>query len=71
LVGTGVTSQAPSSNNNNNTNNKKNPRTQSQEKSATFNIKQQKVVFLELNCKERKEIVVYVNGGHAIVAVSI
>jgi len=71
LVGRGVTSQAPFRSNNNNTNSKKNPRTQSQEKSATFNIKQQRVVFLELNCKERKEIVVYVNGGHAIATVSI
>jgi len=55
LVGRGVTTQAPSSNNNNNNNNnKRNPRTESQEKSAAFNIKQHRVVFLELNSKERK-----------------
>jgi hypothetical protein len=35
---------------------KKNSRTQSQKKSATFNIKQQKVVFLEFSCKERKKM---------------
>jgi hypothetical protein len=58
LVGKGVITQAPSSSNNNNntrsnnTNSKRNPRTQSQEKFAAFNIKQQRVVFLELNWKE-------------------
>jgi hypothetical protein len=65
LVGRGVTTQAPSSsNNNNNTNNsnssnnntsKRNSRNQSQKKYVTFNIKQQKVVFLELNYKEGKK----------------
>jgi hypothetical protein len=29
--------------------------TQSQEKFAAFNMKQQRVVFLELNCKEGKK----------------
>jgi hypothetical protein len=61
LVGKGVTTQVPSnSNNNNNTSgntnnnntNKRNSRTQSQKKSNTFNIKQQRVIFLELNYKE-------------------
>jgi hypothetical protein len=68
LVGRGVTTQAPSSSsNNNNTNNtnnnnnsnkntsKRNSRTQSQKKSITFNIKQHRVVFLELNYKEGKK----------------
>jgi hypothetical protein len=32
----------------------KTQQTQSQEKFATFNIKRQGVVFLELNCKEGK-----------------
>jgi hypothetical protein len=59
LVGRGVTTQAPSSNNNNNNNtntniNKRKSRTQSQKKFVAFNIRQQRVVFLELNCKERK-----------------
>jgi hypothetical protein len=49
LVGKGVTTQALSSANNNNTSNKRNPRIQSQEKSAAFDIKWQKVNFLELN----------------------
>jgi len=41
LVGRGVATQTPFSNNNNNNNNtnKGNSRTQSQKKSATFNIK--------------------------------
>jgi hypothetical protein len=60
LVGRGVTTQAPSSNSNNNNNTSNNTsirnlRIQSQKKSTTFNIKQQKVVFLELDCKERKK----------------
>ncbi len=60
LAGRGVTTQAPSSSSNNNTksnntSNKKNPRTPSQEKFATFNIKQQIMVFLELNCKDGKK----------------
>jgi hypothetical protein len=60
LVGRGVTTQVPSnSNNNNNTSgntnnnntNKRNSRIQSQKKSTAY-IKQQRVVFLELNYKE-------------------
>jgi hypothetical protein len=53
LVGKNARAQAPSDNNNakNNTS-KKNSRTQSQKKFVTFNIKQQRIVFLELNCKE-------------------
>jgi hypothetical protein len=63
LVGIGVTLQAPSSGSNNNTTNnntnsnntnKINSKTQSKKKSTAFNIKQQRVVFLELSCKERK-----------------
>jgi len=42
-------------NNNNNTSNKRNPRTQSQEKFAAFNIKQQRAFFLELNYKKGKK----------------
>ncbi len=43
-----------------------------QEKSATFNIKQNIIVFLELNCiKKRKENVVYVNGGCVIAVMNI
>jgi hypothetical protein len=64
LVSRGVTAQAPSSN-------KRNPRTQSQEKSVAFNIKQQRAIFLELNYKEGKKNVVYVNNGHVIAVVSI
>jgi hypothetical protein len=66
LVGKGEITQVPFSNNNNtnnNTNNnnnntsnintnRRNSTTQSQKKSAIFNIKQQRRVFLELNCKE-------------------
>jgi hypothetical protein len=52
-------------------NSKRNSRTQSQKKSVAFNIKQQRVVFLELNCKEGKKNVVYVNDGHVMTAVSI
>jgi len=59
LVGRGVITQVPSSSNNNNNAigniNKKNSRTQSQKKSITFDIKQQRVVFLELNYKERNK----------------
>jgi hypothetical protein len=39
LVGRGVIAQAPSSTNNNNTSSNRNPRIQSQEKFAAFNIK--------------------------------
>jgi len=68
LVGKGVIAQTPS---NNNTGSKRSPRTQNQEKSAAFNIKRRKVVFLELNYKERKENVMYVNDGRAIATVNI
>jgi hypothetical protein len=84
LVGRGVTTQAPSNNNNsnntssntnNNTSNnntsKRNSRTQSSKKSVAFNIKQQKVVFLELRCKERKKNGVYVDGGCVMAVVNI
>ncbi|CAK9875041.1 unnamed protein product [Sphagnum jensenii] len=43
-------------NNINNINKRKNLRTQRQKKFATFNIKQQKKVFLELSCKEGKNM---------------
>jgi hypothetical protein len=71
LVGKSVTTQAPSrssnsinTNNNNiynkntsNTNtNKRNLGIQSQKKFVVFNIKQKKIVFLGLNCKERKNM---------------
>jgi len=68
LVGKGVIAQTPS---NNNTGSKRSPRTQNQEKSAAFNIKRRRVVFLELNYKERKENVMYVNDGRAIATVNI
>jgi hypothetical protein len=58
LVGRGVTTQAPSSSNNNTNSsntNKRNSRTQSQKKFVAFNIKQQIVVFLKLNCKEERK----------------
>jgi hypothetical protein len=45
--------------------------TQSQEKSIAFNIKQQRTIFLELNLKEGKKNVMYVNDGHVIAVVSI
>jgi hypothetical protein len=62
LVSRGVTAQAPFSSNNNNNNtsnnntNKRNSKTQSQKKSVAFNIKQQRVVFLELSCKKGKNM---------------
>jgi hypothetical protein len=75
LVGRGVTTQAPSnnSNNNNNTSNNtniRNLRIQSQKKSTTFNIKQERRVFL-ISLKKRKKHVMYVNGGRVMAAVSI
>jgi hypothetical protein len=72
LVGKSVIAQASfgSSNTSNNTN-KINSRTQSQNKFAAFNIKQQRVVFLKLSCKEGKKNIVYVNGGRVMAAVSI
>jgi hypothetical protein len=45
--------------------------TQSQEKSIAFNIKQQRTIFLELNLKEGKKNIMYVNDGHVIAVVSI
>ncbi len=69
LVGKNVTSQPPFGSSN--TSNNKNLKTQSEKKSGTFDIKQQRVVFLELNCKERKKNVVYVDGGHVMATVSI
>ncbi len=48
LVGRGVTTQAPSSSSNIKIN-KRNSRIQSQKKFVAFHMKQQKVVFLELN----------------------
>jgi uncharacterized protein YpiB (UPF0302 family) len=45
--------------------------TQSQEKSIAFNIKQQRTIFIELNLKEGKKNVMYVNDGHVIAVVSI
>jgi phosphatidate phosphatase PAH1 len=41
-----------------------------QKKYVAFNIKQQRKVFLELNYKERK-IMMYVDGGRAMAAMSI
>jgi hypothetical protein len=55
LVGRGVTTQDPSNISNNNNTSKINPRTQSQKKSAAFNIKQQIAVLPELSCKEGKK----------------
>jgi hypothetical protein len=80
LVSRNVTAQALSGSSNigtnsnvsNNTSTNKTSRTQKQKKSATFNIKQQIVVFLELNCKERKKKhVMYVNGGRVMAVMSI
>jgi hypothetical protein len=45
--------------------------TQSQKKIIAFNIKQQKVVFLELIYKEKKEHAVYVNSGRVMAIVNI
>jgi hypothetical protein len=69
LVGKNVRAQAPFSNTN--TNNNKNLKTQSEKKSSAFDIKQQRVVFLELSCKERKKNVVYVDGGRVMAIVNI
>jgi hypothetical protein len=52
LVGRNVTTQASSGNNNTS---KRNLKTQSQKKFVAFNIKQQRVVFLKLSCKEGKK----------------
>jgi hypothetical protein len=73
LVNRGVTTQAPSNNTSNNYNisNNTGKRNSNQKKYVAFNIKQWRIVFFRIELQKRKKHVMYVDGGHAIAAMSI